>query len=274
MGAHFRIQRLDVHLDVADLDDEQAFVGQMIRRLGQHASHQVQAVIATGQAQLRLVLVFVRHVGKVFGIDISPFPQETPSSTFAFHQADLTAPNAADEAVAACIRKFGPRIDVLANVAGVMDAFSSADTVKESEWERVLNINLTVPVRLMAAVLPSMKEHGGGAIVNVSSAASRTGASGEYVDYAASKGAMDTLTKGLSLEVASQGIRVNSVRPGLIYTDMHADGGEPGRVDRLASALPMGRGGQAEEIAAAIVWLASDAASYVTGTFIDAAGGR
>jgi NAD(P)-dependent dehydrogenase (short-subunit alcohol dehydrogenase family) len=85
---------------------------------------------------------------------------------------------------------------------------------------------------------------------------------------------MDTLTKGLSLEVASQGIRVNSVRPGLIYTDMHADGGEPGRVDRLASTLPMGRGGQAEEIAAAIAWLASDAASYVTGTFIDAAGGR
>jgi NAD(P)-dependent dehydrogenase (short-subunit alcohol dehydrogenase family) len=85
---------------------------------------------------------------------------------------------------------------------------------------------------------------------------------------------MDTLTTGLSLEVAAQGIRVNSVRPGLIYTEMHADGGEPGRVDRLASMLPMGRGGQAEEIAAAIVWLASDAASYVTGTFIDAAGGR
>jgi NAD(P)-dependent dehydrogenase (short-subunit alcohol dehydrogenase family) len=97
---------------------------------------------------------------------------------------------------------------------------------------------------------------------------------GEYVDYAASKGAMDTLTRGLSLEVAQQGIRVNGVRPGFIYTEMHADGGEPGRVDRLASAIPMGRGGHAEEVAEAIVWLASEAASYVTGSIIDAAGGR
>ncbi len=112
------------------------------------------------------------------------------------------------------------------------------------------------------------------ALVNVSSAASRTGAPGEYVDYAASKGAMDTLTRGLSLEVAQQGLRVNGVRPGFIYTEMHADGGEPGRVDRLASVIPMGRGGEAEEVAEAIVWLASDAASYVTGSIIDAAGGR
>ncbi|HCX00095.1 MAG TPA: NAD(P)-dependent oxidoreductase, partial [Pantoea sp.] len=121
--------------------------------------------------------------------------------------------------------------------------------------------------------------HGGlgGTIINVSSAASRLGAPGEYVDYAASKGAMDTLTRGLSLEVAAQGIRVNGVRPGFIYTEMHADGGEPGRVDRvagMAGVIPMGRGGEAEEIAEAIAWLASEAASYITGTFIDAAGGR
>ncbi|WP_018152184.1 SDR family oxidoreductase [Leeia oryzae] len=114
----------------------------------------------------------------------------------------------------------------------------------------------------------------GGSIVNVSSAAARLGSAGEYVDYAASKGAIDTLTKGLSIEVAAEGIRVNAVRPGFIYTDMHASGGEPGRVDRIKSSLPMQRGGQPEEIAEAIVWLLSDAASYVTGTFVDVAGGR
>lgn len=114
----------------------------------------------------------------------------------------------------------------------------------------------------------------GGTIVNVSSAAARLGAPNEYVDYAASKGAVDTLTQGLSLEVASQGIRVNGVRPGLIYTDIHRDGGEPNRVDRLAANLPMQRGGQPLEVAQAIVWLLSDKASYVTGSHIDLAGGR
>lgn len=118
--------------------------------------------------------------------------------------------------------------------------------------------------------------HGGrgGVIVNVSSAASRLGAPNEYLDYAASKGAIDTFTKGLSLEVAAQGIRVNAVRPGFIYTDMHASGGEPGRVDRVRELIPMKRGGTPEEVAQAIAWLLSDKASYVTGTFIDLAGGK
>lgn len=114
----------------------------------------------------------------------------------------------------------------------------------------------------------------GGAIVNVSSAAARIGAPGEYIDYAASKGAIDTLTKGLSLEVAAEGIRVNAVRPGFICTDMHADGGEPGRVDRVTPAIPLQRGGTAQEVADPICWLLSDEASYVTGSFIDVAGGR
>lgn len=113
----------------------------------------------------------------------------------------------------------------------------------------------------------------GGVIVNVSSVAARTGSPNEYIDYAASKGALDTLTKGLAMEVAAEGIRVNSVRPGLIYTDMHRDGGEPNRVDRLASKLPMQRGGQASEVAEAIYWLASDKSSFATGNFIDLAGG-
>lgn len=114
----------------------------------------------------------------------------------------------------------------------------------------------------------------GGAIVNVSSAASRLGSPGEYVDYAASKGAIDTLTKGLSLEVAGEGIRVNCVRPGFIYTNIHASGGEPDRVDRIKHLIPMQRGGSPDEVADIIAWLLSEEASYVTGSFVDVAGGR
>lgn len=114
----------------------------------------------------------------------------------------------------------------------------------------------------------------GGAIVNVSSAASRLGSPGEYVDYAASKGALDTLTVGLSKEVAAEGIRVNAVRARLIETEIHASGGEPKRVDRLKAFVPMRRGGSVDEVARAILWLLSDEASYSTGTFIDVSGGR
>src|SRR5450432_2292918 len=117
--------------------------------------------------------------------------------------------------------------------------------------------------------------HGGqgGSIVNVSSGAARYGSPGEYFDYAATKGAVETFTVGLAREVAAEGIRVNGVRPGFIYTEMHAAGGEPNRVDRLKTAVPMQRGGDPDEVAAAILWLLSDEASYVTGTFIDVSGG-
>ena len=114
----------------------------------------------------------------------------------------------------------------------------------------------------------------GGAIVNVSSAASRLGSPGEYVDYAAAKGAVDTFTLGLAQEVAQEGIRVNAVRPGFIYTEIHALGGEPGRVDRVKAFVPMRRGGTADEVAHAVAWLLSDEASFTTGAFIDVAGGR
>jgi NAD(P)-dependent dehydrogenase (short-subunit alcohol dehydrogenase family) len=110
--------------------------------------------------------------------------------------------------------------------------------------------------------------------VNVSSGAARLGSPGEYVDYAASKGAIDTMTIGLAHEVAQEGIRVNAVRPGFIYTDLHASGGEPARVDRVKAFVPMKRGGQAEEVARAILWLLSDEASYSTGTFVDVTGGK
>ncbi len=114
----------------------------------------------------------------------------------------------------------------------------------------------------------------GGAIVNLSSAAARLGSPNEYVDYAAAKAAIDTLTLGLAKEVADEGIRVNAVRPGLIHTDIHASGGEPGRVQRLAASVPMKRGGTPEEVAAAVMWLLADEASFVTGSILDVTGGR
>ena len=114
----------------------------------------------------------------------------------------------------------------------------------------------------------------GGGIVNLSSGAAKYGSPAEYVDYAASKGAIDTFTLGLATEVAEEGIRVNAVRPGFIYTELHAKGGEPHRVDRLKTLVPMQRGGQPEEVARAVLWLLSGEASYITGTIIDVAGGR
>jgi len=146
-----------------------------------------------------------------------------------------------------------------------------------ARFERVFATNITGAFLCAREAVRRMStRHGGkgGAIVNVSSMASRLGSPGEYVDYAASKGAIDALTIGLAKEVAAEGIRVNAVRPGVIYTEIHASGGEPGRVDRVKSAVPMQRGGQPEEVARAILWLASSEASYSTGTFIDVSGGR
>ncbi|PLR49777.1 SDR family oxidoreductase [Chimaeribacter arupi] len=196
-------------------------------------------------------------------------------------QAQAFAADIADEAqvvamFAAVDEVFGP-LTALVNNAGILCKQARVEELDAVRINRVLATNVTGSFLCCREAVKRMAtRHGGsgGAIVNVSSAASRLGAPGEYVDYAASKGAMDSLTTGLSLEVAAQGIRVNSVRPGLIYTDIHADGGEPGRVDRLGKLLPMQRGGQPEEVAAAISWLLSDAASYVTGSFIDLAGGK
>ncbi|MCZ7833445.1 SDR family oxidoreductase [Atlantibacter hermannii] len=171
---------------------------------------------------------------------------------------------------------WGP-VNVLVNNAGILSTQCRVENLTAERINRVLSTNVTGYFLCCREAVKRMStEHGGsgGAIVNVSSVAARLGSPGEYVDYAASKGAVDTLTTGLSLEVAAQGIRVNGVRPGFIYTDMHASGGEPGRVDRVAPAIPMRRGGQPEEVAQAIAWLVSDNASYVTGSFIDLAGGK
>ena len=177
----------------------------------------------------------------------------------------------------AAIDRLGEPLSALVNNAGILFTQGTIESLCAERINRVLATNVTGYFLCCREAVKRMShKHGGkgGAIVNVSSAASRLGAPGEYVDYAASKGAVDSLTTGLSLEVAAQGIRVNGVRPGLIYTDMHASGGEPGRVDRVKSMLPMQRGGQPEEGAQAIVWLLSDKASYVTGSFLELAGGR
>ena len=173
-------------------------------------------------------------------------------------------------------RAFG-RIDGLVNNAGILEQQTRLDQMSADRLARVFATNITGAFLCAREAVRHMSTaHGGqgGVIVNVSSAASRIGSPWEYIDYAASKGALDTLTLGLSKEVASEGVRVNAVRPGLIYTDIHARGGEPGRVDRLGASVPMGRGGTAEEVALAIMWLMSEEARYCTGSLLDVAGGR
>ena len=173
-------------------------------------------------------------------------------------------------------RELGP-IAVLVNNAGMLEPQMTVAEMPADRLTRVFNTNV-VGSFLCAreAILRMSTRRGGkgGAIVNVSSMAARLGSPNEYVDYAAAKGAIDTFTLGLAKEAAADGIRVNAVRPGLIYTDMHASGGEPGRIERLKDSVPLRRGGQPEEVANAILWLASDEASYTTGTFIDVSGGR
>jgi len=169
------------------------------------------------------------------------------------------------------------RLDGLVNNAGILARQMRVEQMDAARIGRILATNVTGSfLCAREAVLRMSAKHGGsgGAIVNVSSRAAVLGSSGEYVDYAASKAALDALTIGLSKEVANEGIRVNGVRPGLIDTEMHASGGEPGRIARLQGAVPMGRGGEAIEVARAILWLLSDEATYTTGSFIDVSGGR
>ena len=165
----------------------------------------------------------------------------------------------------------------LVNNAGILEHHMRLDEMEVGRFERVFATNiLGAFLCAREAVRRMSTRHGGqgGAIVNVSSMASRLGSPDEYIDYAASKGAVDTMTIGLAREVAQERIRVNAVRPGVIYTEIHASGGEPGRVERVKAAVPMQRGGEPGEVARAILWLLSEEASYSTGTFIDVSGGR
>jgi NAD(P)-dependent dehydrogenase (short-subunit alcohol dehydrogenase family) len=172
--------------------------------------------------------------------------------------------------------KLGP-ITSLVNNAGILEQQSLLQNMTLERWERIFAINVTGSFLCAREAVKRMcLSNGGkgGTIVNLSSAATKYGAPFEYVDYAASKGAIDVLTLGLAREVAGENIRVNAVRPGIIYTDIHASGGEPNRTERLKDAIPMKRAGNAEEVAQAILWLLSDEASYVTGTILEVTGGR
>jgi len=191
-------------------------------------------------------------------------------------QADVAVEAEVVRLFAECDRALGT-VSALVNNAGILEGRMRVDAMDARRLQRVIATNVIGSFLCAREAVRRMStRHGGkgGAIVNVSSAASRLGSPDEYVDYAASKGAIDTFTLGLAKEVATEGIRVNAVRPGLIHTDIHASGGEPNRVERVKLAVPMQRGGDALEVANAIVWLISAEASYCTGSILDVAGGR
>jgi NAD(P)-dependent dehydrogenase (short-subunit alcohol dehydrogenase family) len=191
-------------------------------------------------------------------------------------QADIGQEDQVSRLFSTVDRELGP-LTLLVNNAAILHVQSRLVDMDVGRWQAVFQTNVIGTfLCCKQAVLRMSRRSGGqgGVIINISSAAARLGSAGEYIDYAASKGAIDTLTIGLANEVADEGIRVNGVRPGLIYTDMHACGGEPGRVDRLKVNLPLKRGGTADEVAAAVVFLASDDAAYSTGAFLDVSGGR
>lgn len=181
-------------------------------------------------------------------------------------QADVSDP----DAITAMFDQI-PRLDGLINNAGIVGQTARLIDMDHARLRQMFDVNVIGAMLVAKEAVLRMEE---GVIVNVSSAAARLGSGNQYLDYAASKAAIDTFTKGLSDEVAARGIRVVSVRPGIIDTDIHAKGGEPDRADRLAPMVPMKRKGSAEEVAEVILWLMSDHASYVTGTAIDVTGGR
>jgi NAD(P)-dependent dehydrogenase (short-subunit alcohol dehydrogenase family) len=169
------------------------------------------------------------------------------------------------------------KLSVLVNNAGVVDVAARVDEMSVARLERMFAINITGAFLCAREAVKRMStKHGGsgGAIINISSIAARIGAPGQYVDYAAAKAAVDTLTLGLSKEVGPEGIRVNAIRPGVIKTDIHASGGQPGRAEKIGATAPLQRAGEAEEIAHGILWLASDEASYTSGAILDITGGR
>lgn len=191
-------------------------------------------------------------------------------------RADSSDPGQVADLFTAIDRTFG-RIDVLVNNAATLARQSRIEGLDFERLQRIFAVNSIGPILCAQQAVRRMSHRHdgrGGSVINVPSASARLGSPGEYVDYAASKGALETFTIGLAKEVAREGIRVNCIRPGHIYTEMHASGGEPERVDRVKDTIPMGRGGQPEEVARAILWLAGAEASFVTGTFLDVTGGK
>lgn len=191
-------------------------------------------------------------------------------------QADVAIESEVVRLFETCDQRLGP-LTALVNNAAILETQTRVESIDAARLQRIFATNVTGAfICAREAVRRMSTKHGGrgGSIVNLSSRAAVLGSPGEYVDYAASKAAVDTLTIGLAQEVAAEGIRVNAIRAGIIYTEIHASGGEPGRVDRMKANVPMKRGGTAEEVARAALWLLSDEASYTTGSFVDVSGGR
>jgi NAD(P)-dependent dehydrogenase (short-subunit alcohol dehydrogenase family) len=225
------------------------------------------------QRGYRVALTFVRDAERAEGVVAEIRAQHGEAISI---QADVSVEADVVRLFRTVDQKLGtPR--VLVNNAGVVDQQKRVEDYSAERLIRMFAVNTIGSILCAREALRRMStERGGrgGAIVNVSSTAARIGSPGEYVDYAASKAAIDTFTLGLAKEVASEGVRVNAVRPGIIDTELHASGGEPGRAARIAPQIPMRRAGQAEEVARAILWLASDDASYTSGTLLDVSGGR
>jgi NAD(P)-dependent dehydrogenase (short-subunit alcohol dehydrogenase family) len=235
-------------------------IGAAVSRLAAKAGYRVAVNYATNADAARAVVnEIVADGGDAFAV-----------------QADVGSEPDVIAMFAAVDSHFG-RLDALVNNAGIVDLKSRVDEMSAARLERMMRVNVVGSMLCAREAVKRMStKHGGngGAIVNVSSAAAKHGSAGDYVDYAASKGAIDTFTIGLAREVATEGVRVNAVRPGIVDTEIHASGGQPDRAAALRHIIPMQREGQPEEVAHAILWLVSDEASYTTGALMDVSGGR
>ncbi|WP_323121630.1 SDR family oxidoreductase [Burkholderia alba] len=234
-----------------------------------------------GRAAARLAGARGWHVGINYAHDETAARTSADEVRAAGGQACLVRGDVADEtdviAMFDTVQTAFGRLDALVNNAGIVAPSLPLAEMTSDRLKRMFDVNVLgayLCAREAARRLSTDRGGPGGAIVNVSSIAARLGSPNEYVDYAGAKGAVDTLTLGLAKELGPHGVRVNAVRPGLIETEIHASGGQPGRAARLGSLTPLGRAGEAHEVAEAIVWLLSDAASYVTGTLLDVGGGR
>ncbi len=239
------------------------------------ASRGIGAATARLAARRGYAVVVNFHTDEAAAHSVVTDVEAAGSSAVAI-RADVGDPDDVAQLFGSLDTRFG-RIDALVNNAGVLEAQMPLVEMDAPRLERTLRTNVIGPFLCAREAVRRMSTaHGGdgGAIVNLSSIAASLGSPDEYVDYAASKGAIDTMTIGLAREVADQGIRVNAVRPGVIRTDIHARGGEPGRVDRVARTVPMRRGGEPEEVASTVLWLLSEEASYITGALVDVSGGR
>lgn len=239
------------------------------------ASRGIGAATANLAVQMGYAVAVNYNTGRKAAEDLVQHLQKQGGKAVAI-QADITRENEVIDLFAKAKKSLGP-LNAFVNNAGIIEKQVPVEKMNQERLNRIFATNITgaficarEAVRQM-----SLKNGGlGGSIVNVSSLAAKTGAPFEYVDYAASKAALDAFTIGLSKEVANDGIRVNAVRPAFIYTDIHAMGGEPDRIERLKESIPLRRGGTPEEVAEAIMWLISDKSSYSTGTFIDVSGGK